>query len=153
MKKTVVVGIGNTLMKDEGIGPRVVEALRGRDLPEDVELVEAGTSVFEALCGLGGSRLIVIDAAAGGTGPGSVHVHRGKQRDFAAELGGISVHDRGLPEALGELAVTGDEWDEVVVYGVEPDDVGLGEELTPPVRRALDEVVRAVEKEVTGRTT
>ena len=151
--KTLVVGIGNTLMKDEGIGLRVVEVLRGRDLPRDVELVEAGTSMFEVLSGRGGGRLIVIDAAANGMVPGSVQVHRGRQQDFAAESGGISVHDRGLPEALGELAIAGDEWDEVVIYGVEPDDVGLGEELTPPVRKALDEAVRAVEKEVTGRTT
>ena len=146
-KRVLVVGIGNPIMKDEALGGKVIEELDRRDLPTHTEAVFAGTSVFDTLAGRGGGKLVIVDAASAGGEPGTVYVHRAGQGDLRGGAEYLSAHDRGLPEALAELALAGDEWDEVVLVGVEPGDVSFGEELTPAVRKALGKVVETVERE------
>jgi len=154
MRKTVIAGVGNVLMKDEGAGPKAVEMLSKRSLPGDVELVDAGVMPFEALAGRGPARLILVDAARGGGAPGTVYVYRGGIDGLEACRRPLSLHDADLPRALAELALAGEEWSKMVLFGIEPEDVAPGEELSPPVERALAAVVEAVEQEVvSGRQT
>jgi len=153
MEHAVVLGLGNTIRRDESVGMRAVERLRRRmgernagEPCDTVELVEGGVSAFDALSGRGGGRLFVVDAAEGGGEPGTVYRARGG--DVAGLDLRMSLHDAGLAEALVELELAGDTWREVVVFGVEPADTGWGEELSPEVERALDTVIAEVEAEI-----
>ena len=72
-KKTLVLGLGNVLMADEGIGVHVVRALEKHTLPEDVECLDGGTGGFILLEPLeNAGRVLLIDAAADGNPPGTV---------------------------------------------------------------------------------
>ena len=74
MKRIAVVGVGNILMGDEGIGVKVVEELRKERLPEGVELFDGGTA-FHVLVDdlIDFDKLIIVDAVLGGESPGTIY--------------------------------------------------------------------------------
>jgi hydrogenase maturation protease len=148
MGKKVVLGIGNLLMKDDGVGVRAVRALEGR-FPQDVELVDGGTAGCDLLPYLqGAERIIIVDALQGGEPPGSVY------RLTAQDCGkqylnrAISVHDMGILVLLHDLALLEGKTPPAVIIGVEPQEIGWGMELTPEVEKALPKVLELVEKEI-----
>jgi hydrogenase maturation protease len=147
-----VVGLGNTLHGDDGVGVRAVEHIRARgEAPEGVELIDGGTSVFDVLGALGGGgTLVVIDAVEGGGTPGTVY--RIPYAEMAGEgrNGALSVHETGLLEALPLLELGGVRWEEVVLIGVEPETLAFGAGLSARVESALPAVAAAVEREVRG---
>ena len=74
VSKTAVIGVGNILMGDEGIGVRAIQALEHESLPKDVTLIDGGTA-FPALAGdlTDYSKLIIVDAVNGGASPGTIY--------------------------------------------------------------------------------
>jgi len=145
--RVIVAGVGNVLLRDEGVGVRVVEALRGTPLPEGVELMEVGTAL-EALLALpeGVEKLVVVDAMRAGFKPGTVL--RLKIEDLRPLRAKVSLHEAGLPEILGLLWLSGRGPREVVVLGVEAKEVGFGEGLSPEVEARLPEIMAKVMEEV-----
>ena len=106
--RTLVLGLGNILMGDEGIGVRSIEFMQDKHLPEHVELLDGGTGGFHLLSLFQEyKRFVIIDATLG-TGPlGEIHVLKPKfASDFPRSL---TSHDIGLrdlmqsAELLGEL--------------------------------------------------
>lgn len=77
--KIAVLGVGNVLLSDEGLGVRVVEEIRKRySLPEEVLLIDGGTLGIDLLYFLEGvERLLVVDAVLGGLPPGSLYKFKG----------------------------------------------------------------------------
>ncbi|MDA8096147.1 MAG: hydrogenase maturation protease [Clostridia bacterium] len=147
MRRTIVLGLGNILMQDDGIGVRVIEALQDTELPDGVELVDAGTGVYSLIYDLeGADRIIVVDAVQGGGEPGTVYRIPGEELDsFRDEA--VSTHDIRFPEVMTILAQHGHH-PAVVVYGVEPAEVDLGMELTPSVMAVLPRVTALVLDEI-----
>ncbi len=154
MSETIhVVGLGNVLMGDDGVGVRAVQRLEAEGgLGPGVALVDGGTAVFDTLSPLGGGKtLIVIDAVEGGGEAGAVY-----RVPFEALAGSgrggmaLSLHEVGLLESLPLLELAGVRWEEVVVFGVEPGTVSTGETLSAAVEAALPEVAKAVKKELSG---
>ncbi len=137
MSSVVVLGVGNLLRQDEGVGVHVVRALSGANFGEHAELVDGGTAVFEALSQwreIG--KLIVIDAVRGGKEPGAIS--RLSLREVADRTApALSVHEHGVLDALGLLQQAGLRVGEVVIYGVEPESAGWGTELSAPVVESL----------------
>jgi len=137
MSPIVVLGVGNLLRQDEGVGVHAVRALLGAQFEEWAELVDGGTAVFEALSGweqIG--KLIVIDAVRAGREPGSIS--RLSLRDVADRTApALSVHEHGLLDALGSLQQAGLRVGEVVIYGVEPANAGWGTDLSASVAESL----------------
>ena len=71
---TLVLGIGNLLLRDDGVGPHAVRALRARPLPANVEALDVGTAFLDAIPALEGAvRLVVVDAMRAGGAPGTVY--------------------------------------------------------------------------------
>lgn len=148
-KRIVIVGVGNVLLKDEGIGVHVVRALQEMGLASpggEVEVVDGGTSPGALDRAEGADKLIIVDAARGGGEPGTIY------RFAPDEVSGepkllTSLHDLGLLDSLRMMESVGNPPRETVIIGVEPAEVDWGLELTPTLRRKLPDVVRLVVEE------
>jgi len=152
MAETIlVVGVGNPLVRDEGVGIRALERLGSRRLPTSVRLIDAGTDLLAVLPQLAeADRVILIDAVRAGGEPGSIY--RLTREDLLAkaktEPEWRSAHDLSVVAALRLAESTGLRLPPMVVFGVEPAEVALGEALTPAVEAALEPLVEKVLAEV-----
>ena len=148
-KRTVIVGVGNVLLKDEGIGVHVVRALQEMSLasPEgEVEVVDGGTSPDAFDMAEGADRLIIVDAACGGGEPGTIYRFAPDGLSEEPKLL-TSLHDLGLLDSLRMMESVGNPPRDTVIIGVEPAEVDWGLELTPTLRGKLPDVVRLVVEE------
>jgi hydrogenase maturation protease len=147
--RILVLGIGNILLMDEGVGVRVIEALRNSfDFSDNVLLMDGGTlglslldSIMEA------DSLVVIDAVCAGTPPGTLH--RLTDCDLDSFLGrSNSLHDLGLAETLVAARMLDKRLD-VVILGVEPESISnWSTNLSETVARRIPDLVTSVRSEV-----
>lgn len=144
-----MIGIGNLLLKDEGVGVHVVRVLEGRELPPGVEVIDAGTATIELLPLLQeAERVVVIDAIKAGGEPGTVY--RVSPEDLMATEGRpLSLHQVGLLEVL-EMARQLGSRAEVVIIGVEPKEISWGMELTPEIAAKVPKVADLALQELEG---
>jgi len=146
--RAVVVGVGEPFRRDDGCGPRVVRALRGR-LDPSVRLVERVNEWTELLDLWDGAELtVVVDAMRSGGAVGSVVRLEGEELRRAAlerspSSHGLSVRDAyELGWALGRLPRR------LVLYLIEAADMEPGAELSPEVERAVGQAAEAVVAEL-----
>jgi hydrogenase maturation protease len=150
----VVLGIGNVLLSDEGVGVHVIKALAQRyEETNEVEFVDGGTAGMELLPLIeGADHLIVIDAIRCGQPPASIVRIEGEQVPayFKTKL---SPHQVGLSDLLAVLNFKGTVPGRVVLIGVQPVKLSLGLVPSPEVKTRLQEVVSMVvaELEAIGR--
>jgi len=146
-----IVGIGNTLLGDDGVGPRVVEMLAPRlgDDP-DIALIDGGTLGF-ALTGWleDADCLIVVDAAKHGRAPGELAIFEDEAMDVFIARRGRSVHEVGLADALDMARLGGRLPARRILIGIEPETVDWGDQLSAPVaaaaRRAVSHILSLVD--------
>lgn len=142
---TVVLGLGNPLMGDDGLGLAVLDRLREEwDIPDAVELVDGGTWGMTLLPLIeDADRLVLIDAIRSGAPAGTVvEVEREYlPRYFAHKL---SPHQIDLKEVLALAELRGTLPAETVAIGAEPGEVVLSTALTAPLEDAVDQVLLAV---------
>lgn len=148
-KRIVILGIGNLILRDEGVGVHAVRELEGRDLPRGVEVIDGGTATMELLPVIQEAEgIIVIDALKGGGEPGTIY--RVCPDDLMAETERLlSLHQVGLLEVLGMARQLGGD-PQVVIIGVEPKEISWGMELTPEVEAKLPQVIETVLAELQG---
>ena len=145
--QVAVVGVGNEIMRDDGVGPRVIAELESRPAAEtdEVRLYDAGTTAFLALEAMSGcERAIVIDAIRTGGEPGTVQEYRFVDGAFDGEAPEMTMHDVSFTEALGYAEDAYDLPDDVLVLGVEPATIEPGTALSERVERAVPSVVDAI---------
>jgi len=124
---TAIVGVGNILMQDDGVGVHVARALAETSLPEDVVVLDAGTDPDAAYEVADARRVIVIDAAQGGGDPGTIY--RLPDEAACAVAGvGRTCHEMGLLQTLRDSRSSCHPI-EIVVIGVEPRTIGWGLDL------------------------
>ena len=145
----LVLGVGNILLRDEGVGVRVIEQMQKMRLPDDVELVDGGTAGADLLDVLAERRkIIVIDAVQADCEPGTVL--RFTTDDLVRPDGvGMSLHELGLGEALTMIRQLGCEPKDVVVFGIKPKNIECGLELSQEVAASVPRVVKLVLAEIT----
>jgi hydrogenase maturation protease len=144
---TLVLGIGNLLMGDEGIGVHVVRRVERLALPEGVQCLDGGTGSFVLLEPMQAARRIVlIDATVDGLPAGTV---RRLEPRFSAEYPRtLTAHDIGLKDLLDAFHMLGSPA-EVVLFAVSIAPLHeMGDELTPALAAHVDEIVRQVVAEV-----
>jgi len=145
--ENVILGIGNSLRSDEGVGVHAVRALEARGGLPGADLVDGGTNAYEALASYDGiGRLIVVDAVDAKSEPGALF--RFEERDLAPMQEPVSLHQMGLLDALAPLRAAGVEIGEVVVIGVQPAVTGWGLDLSEAVADRLDTIVELAAREV-----
>ena len=144
--RIVVVGVGNLLMTDEGIGIHAVQALQEQKIPADIKIVDGGTSPDLIAYTRAGDKLIIVDAAKAGGEPGTIY--RFKPEDLADERAGLaSAHEMGVVENLKLITLSGNEPKEIVIIGIEPKNIEYGTELSPELKEKLPKIVEVVLRE------
>lgn len=141
---TLVLGLGNILLRDEGVGVRVVEAMQALELAPDVELFDGATAGLDLLDVLADRRkVIVIDAIEGDSAPGTVV--RLRPEDLVPRSAqSVSLHEVGLLETLAVAGQLGIAPEEVIVIGIKPKDVSCGLTLSQEIARLVPRVVEVV---------
>jgi hydrogenase maturation protease len=156
-RRILVLGLGNILLRDEGVGAHVAALLQKEPLPADVEVVDGGTAALDALLLVEGiDKLVVIDALRAGQKPGTIYrakFQAGEKHRLTELLAGqdgskISLHQVGLIDALAVAGRLNCLPEEIVIIGVEPAEVGYGLELTDEVEQKIPEIIDTVVKEI-----
>jgi hydrogenase maturation protease len=139
--RNIVLGIGNVLLRDEGIGCHVVYALEGTPLP-DVKLIDGGTCPDVPHFLDDADKLIIVDAVKGGGMPGQIY--RFHLEDITLEKKPfLSLHDLGLVDSLMLMQL----WHnigEAVIIGVEPREINWGLELSPELQEKMPQIIDAI---------
>lgn len=154
--RVAVVGVGNEIMRDDGVGPQVIAELESHPATgsDEVRLYDAGTTAFLALEALSGcERAIVVDAIRTGAEPGTIREYRYVDGAFDGEAPEMTMHDVSFTEALEYAREAYDLPDDVLVLGVEPATIEPGTELSEPVDRAVPAVVGAILECLPGAST
>ena len=135
--KPVVLGLGNPLFQDEGLGIHMIHQFMQEESNEQAEFVDGGTDGM-ALLGVveEAEHLLVIDAIDGGYPPGTI------RRLAGAEIprlvaGRMSAHQVGFQEVLALAGLRGKLPAHIVLLGVQPQSLDWGTELSPPVAKTL----------------
>jgi hydrogenase maturation protease len=142
--RTIVIGLGNPLMADDGLGLAVLEALRRAwALPPEVELVDGGTWGISLLPVIeDAKRVLLLDAIRLGSPPGALHLLEREQlpRYLSRQL---SPHQVDLRDVLALAELRGTLPADTVAIGLEPARVEMSTELSDVLRVRLEEVVTA----------
>lgn len=139
-----VLGVGNPLMGDDGVGVAVVERLWGESVPQGVEVVDAGTGGLDLVHLIGESDVaLLVDAVEMGAEPGTLRWFRPQAVQCERELCHLSLHETRLGAVLQWLELLGCQTP-VWILGVQPASVRLGEGLSLPVQRSVPQAVRLV---------
>ncbi len=148
--RVAILGVGNILLKDEGVGIHVIHALQDSPLLTDagVEIIDGGTSPNVLYLLDGADRLIVIDAVEGGGEPGTIYRFRAEdieQEDKCV----LSAHQMGLLEDLEVMEHMENKRKDVVIIGAEPKEMGWGLELSAELEQKIPQMVKVVLEEIT----
>ncbi len=137
--KTLVMGIGNVLLRDEGVGVHALELLSGCiEDSDNIDLIDAGTLSFSLAGAVGGSdRLIVVDAAQLGAPAGTVRTYVDGEMDEFLGNCKRTVHEVGLLDLMDMARLTGDLPDKRALIGIQPAELDWGENLSPEVQHSL----------------
>jgi hydrogenase maturation protease len=153
-KSTIILCLGNLLRGDDGVGIAVHHKLAEEPgLPKDVDLVDGGTPGLETTLLLQGyQRAIIVDAAEMGRQPGEWL--RFAHREATLQPGDLAMrgtlHSAGLAEALALGEALGVLPSEIVIFGIQPQEIGWDEGLSEPVKTAVPAVCAAILAEIIG---
>jgi hydrogenase maturation protease len=140
--RILVLGIGNLVMSDDGVGVKVVQQLqREYRFPGNVEILDGGTLGLDLLPKLEGiDHLIVVDAVETGEKPGTCVRLAGEELPIALETK-VSPHQMGLKDLLSVAELLGHAPREMVLIGVQPGSIEMDTELTPEVEVMMQVLV------------
>lgn len=140
-----VVGIGNSLLTDDGAGIHTLQQFSADNDDDDVHCLDGGTVGLALLDRLGGLKgLIALDAMILGKEPGAVTVLEGEDMDSHLRRQRGSVHELGLSDLLDALRLRGELPEKRAIIGIEPANMDWGTEPTDVVAAALPEAAGRV---------
>jgi hydrogenase maturation protease len=147
-KSILILGIGNLLLKDEGIGVHVVNRMSEMTLPPDVEVMDGGTLGMDLLYYIEGrKKVIVVDTVNAGDPPGTLYRFTDKElavkKDFLRTAHGIDFVD-----VVKTSQMLGNKPEEIVFIGVEPQDISEGLEPTALIAKRIPVIIELVMKEL-----
>ena len=146
----LVLGMGNILLEDEGLGIRALELLqRQYEFSSEVELLDGGTTGMGLLDQIGGrEHVLILDAVQTGDPPGTLKVLRDQEVPVYFGIR-ITPHQLGLSDVLATLELTGEQPGSVTVLGIVPESLELSLELSARIQDGLQELVMVTVDELT----
>lgn len=145
----LVVGVGNILMKDEGVGVHAAQRLLHIPFPPSVEIVDGGTAGIALLDFLENrKKIIIIDAIR--TPEPSGTIFRLAAADIGPKADGkhYSLHQAGIPDLLRIAEAIGQSIPEVVIFALQPADISMGTELSAVIEKRLPRLLELVTNEI-----
>lgn len=138
MTNTLVLGVGNVLLADEGAGVHAMRYLKDHyDLP-DTTYLDAGTLSFTLAADIAeADHLIVFDAAQIDAEPGDIRVFQDEEVDDFLKSGRCSVHEVGFADLMDIARLEGYLPKRYALIGIQPERLGWGESLSETVRRSM----------------
>lgn len=149
MFTTAVLGIGNLLLRDDGIGIHLIQELERQNFGSlyNVQVVDGGTYIFDLTdVFIRNQKIVILDSVKGGHSPGTIY------RITPQELGGYikantSLHDVQVLDLLKNINLMG-YFPEVIIIGVEPEEIYFDMELSPIAKQQIPKVIEILKKEV-----
>jgi hydrogenase maturation protease len=147
MKKYAVIGIGNILRKDDGVGVHVIKELEKQLDNSFVELVDGGTSTLDMLgYFLDYEKVVVIDCLRAGYKPGTIYKIKPEEiKDYNKE--NLSIHDVQILDVV-KIANMFGKHPQVMIFGVEPKEISFDLEISDTIKNKIPEVVNLVKLEL-----
>lgn len=142
MQRVLILGIGNILHKDDGVGVHIVNQILSSDiiLPREVEVIDGGTAGFDLLPSMKGrDKIIIVDALKTEDVPGSIYRF---SPDYALESRtSISLHEIGIKEVIRMLNLLGEN-PEIEIIGIVPEDINtLDISISPAVEKSIPDAI------------
>ncbi len=142
--KVVIIGIGNLLLMDEGIGVHVINELEKYDLPRNLELYDGGTGGFKLTDLMHGAGMVVfVDAVETGKVPGTATIFKLEDVRSVYPKKKYSLHDTDLLEVI-KIAELLDNPPEIEVVGVQPKTINYGTALTKELVDSMSNIINTV---------
>jgi len=150
--KIVVLGVGNLLLRDEGVGIHFVQSLNKDDLllkadSYRLSIIDGGTSPEIISLVEGAAKLIIIDAVKGGKKGGTIYRFSSDDINLDSPVR-LSLHQMGIVDSLKLLKAMGKQPKSVVIIGIEPKKLALGLKLSPEIEEKLPELKRLLIQEI-----
>jgi len=141
MSHTLCLGVGNTLLTDEGAGVHAMRQMQSEaDWPDDIEFLDAGTLSFTLADAIASAtNLLIFDAAELGEAPGAVRVFEGDDFDRFLVSGKRSVHEVGFADLMDIARLQDCLPGNRALIGIQPGDFGWGEAPGKAVSAAMPE--------------
>ncbi len=138
MTRTLVLGVGNVLLADEGAGVHAMRYLEEHYDLHDTRYIDAGTLSFTLASDIAETdQLIVFDAAQIGASPGGIQVFEGAEVDEFLKSGKCSVHEVGFADLMDIARLEGYLPERYALIGIQPETLGWGDSPSETVRRSL----------------
>lgn len=147
-KHILVLGVGNLLLSDEGVGVHVAQRMMTMDMPPEVQVVEGGTDGFGLVNVITeADRMILIDAVKGGGQPGSIYRFEIEDCPPYPDIFKTSVHQISILEVINLSSLIGST-PRTTIIGIEPACMEMGMELSPAVEAKVPRVIQMIKEEV-----
>jgi hydrogenase maturation protease len=150
MPRTMIIGVGNILLSDEGVGVAAARALMKEKLPAGVEVMDAGCALCDVIMGLDGfDRLIIVDAVRGGGDPGDIYrLDPDSLADGSPARRPLSLHETGVLESIAMARLAGTRLPPITIIGVEPHTIEPGTQLSEHLSSRMPDILKAVRNEL-----
>ncbi len=153
MSRTLICGLGNQLKRDDGLGPCIIAELEKQALPENVSLIDFGTSGFKCALEIGEyEKVIFVDAIRMGKQSGQIYKICLSKQDLqnspSLSSFAFSLHESDLERILSTAALIDSYPHKVVIIGCEPKDATFGLGLSKEVKQAMRGIIDLVLAEV-----
>jgi hydrogenase maturation protease len=145
--KTLILGVGNLLLKDEGVGIHVIHALEKENLPFGIDLMDGGTGGLHLISWLQDyDRIIMIDATLDGNPPGTIRLIQPRYASDFPPL--MSAHEIGLRDMIEAMSIMGHlpEILLIVISAANISEVGI--DLSPEVQAVIPEVIKLLKANI-----
>jgi hydrogenase maturation protease len=147
-KRILILGVGNLLLSDEGVGVHVAQEMMKMAMPPEVQVVEGGTDGFGLVNVITeAERMILIDAVKGGGQPGSIYRFEIEDCPPYPDIFKTSVHQISILEVINLSSLIGST-PRTTVIGIEPACMEMGMELSPAVAAKVPRVIEMIKEEV-----
>ena len=150
MKKQIaVLGLGNPLMCDEGIGCFLISHLREKsEKYPDIDFIDCGTGGMALLHLIAGRRkVILIDCALMGTEPGTIKKFTPEDVISIKKMVHQSLHEADIIKILEMAKQLGEYPQEVVIFGIEPEEITQKQQLTRTISQKINHFIKEISRE------
>jgi hydrogenase maturation protease len=143
--KKAVIGVGNIMMKDDGIGPLLISKLGEMDrFPSDIDLLDEGVGGMRIIHDIEGyDRILIIDAADFGGSPGDYKLFRPEDVETVKHISGRSLHEMDLIKTIELARVMGGAPEDIIIMAIQPEIVEMGEGISDSLHNRINDYIQA----------